>query len=107
VIAGNALGLTSNLRGRRTSVHGGHVEIIRTRGSDDGALLHPLSAVRHRPAFPIDVENNSVGIFELPLEVIVVRIAQIKEELAAGVLDLPLLVRQVINLEAEMMHPNE
>src|SRR5512140_2141361 len=53
------------------------------------------------PALPVDVEDDAVRIAELALEAVVLRFAEIEEELAAGLLDLLLLLRQVVALEAE------
>src|SRR5262245_37933766 len=55
------------------------------------------------PTLPVDVEHDAVRVFELALEALVLRLAEIEEELAAGALDLLLLRRQVVALKAEMM----
>src|SRR5579862_6289500 len=55
------------------------------------------------PAFPVNVEDDAVGVFELPLEAVVLGLAEIEEEFAAGLFDLPLLFWQVVALEAEMV----
>src|SRR5262245_32063970 len=61
----------------------------------------------HGPALPIDVEDDAVGVLELALEIVVVGIAQIEEELAPGLLDPLLLLREVVALEAEVMDADE
>src|SRR6202023_2193858 len=66
----------------------------------DGVLdLSP----RQLPAFPVDVEDNAVGIFELAFEPVVLRLAEIEEKLAARLFDLLLLRRQVVALKTEMV----
>src|SRR5882724_10071883 len=55
------------------------------------------------PALPVDIENDAVRVAELALEAVVLRLAEIEEELAAGLLDLLLLLRHVVALEAEVM----
>src|SRR6201999_729384 len=54
-------------------------------------------------ALPVDVEDDAVGVLELPLEAVVLRVAEIVEKIAAGLLDLLLLRRQVGALEAEVV----
>src|SRR5690349_9197410 len=60
-------------------------------------------ALGQRPAFVVDVEDDSVRIAELALEVVVVRIAEIEKELSAGALDPLLLLLDVVALEAEVV----
>src|SRR4051812_12786543 len=55
------------------------------------------------PALPVDVEDDAVRVLELALEAVVIGIAEIEEELAAGLLDLLLLRRHVVALEAEVV----
>src|SRR5712672_3301145 len=55
------------------------------------------------PALPVDVEDDSVRVLELALKALVPRIAEIEEELAAGLLDLLLLRRKIVALKAEMV----
>ena len=59
------------------------------------------------PALPVDVEDDAVRILELALEAVVLGVAEIVEELAAGLLDLLLLRRQVVALEAEVVDADE
>jgi hypothetical protein len=63
--------------------------------------------LRQRPAFPVDVEDDAVRVLELALEIVVVRIAEIEEELSARGLDLLLLLFDVVALEAEMVDADE
>src|SRR5580692_9388587 len=60
-------------------------------------------APRELPAFPVDVEDNAVGIFELAFETVVLRLAEVEEKLAARRFDLLLLRRQVVALKTEMV----
>src|SRR6202008_4377207 len=55
------------------------------------------------PALPVDVEDDAVRVLELALKAVVLRHAEIVEELGAGRLDLLLLGGQVVALEAEVV----
>src|SRR5580704_12381044 len=55
------------------------------------------------PALPVEIEDDAVWILELALEAVVVRVAEIVEELGAGGFDFLLLRRQVVALKTEMM----
>src|SRR2546429_10021955 len=64
-------------------------------------------ARRHRPALPVDIEDDAVRVLELALEVVVVRVAEVEEELAAGRFDLLLLRLEIVALEAEVVDADE
>src|ERR1700720_2439801 len=75
-----------------------------------GALGRPQTAdgvldlsPRELPAFPVDVEDNAVGIFELAFETVVLRLAEIKKNLPARLFNFLLLRRQVVALKTEMV----
>jgi len=83
--------------------------LLRRRPAARRGSLAPAGhlALRQRPAFPVDVEDDAVRVPELALEIVVVRIAEIEEELSARGLDLLLLLLDVVALEAEMMDADE
>src|SRR5262249_9373896 len=66
-----------------------------------------LFARGHDPAGIVDIEDDAVGVLELPLETLLPFIAEIEEELAARRLDRGLLGLEIIGLEAEMMYAHE
>src|SRR6185503_19145951 len=74
----------------------------RPLGGEAALGVHNL-AFGELPALPVDVEDDAVRVLELALEAVVLGLAQIEEELAAGLLDLLLLRRQVVALEAEVV----
>src|SRR4029077_3902230 len=54
-----------------------------------------------------DVEDHPVGVLELPLEIALPLIAQIEEECAAGLLDAPSRLVEIVDLKAEVMRADE
>jgi DNA replication protein DnaC len=64
-------------------------------------------ALGQSPALPVDIEDDAVRVLELALEIVVVWIAEIEEEFAAGRFDLFLLRVHVLALKAEMMDADE
>src|SRR5580704_673238 len=77
---------------------------LRRPQTADGVLdLSP----RELPAFPVDVEDNAIGIFELAFEPVVLRLAEIEEKLAARRFNLLLLRRQVVALKTEMVNADK
>jgi hypothetical protein len=55
------------------------------------------------PAVLGNVEHDPIGVLELALEVAVPLVAEVEEELAAGRLDAPLRLGEVVDLKAEMV----
>src|SRR5688572_27210767 len=55
------------------------------------------------PALPVDVEDDAVRVLELALEALVLGLAEIEEKHATRLLDLLLLLRHVVALEAEVV----
>src|SRR5688500_10283597 len=66
-----------------------------------------LIPVRALPAVLRDIEDHAVGVLELALEVAVSLVAEVEEELTAGCLDLFLRLREVLDLDAEVMRADE
>src|SRR5690348_16526172 len=60
-------------------------------------------AVRALPAVFGNIEDHSVGIFELALEIAVALLAKIEEELAAVGFDALLRFGKILDLKAEMV----
>lgn len=52
-----------------------------------------------------DIEDDSIGILELSLEISFPLVAEIEEERSARRLDTPLCLGQIINLKSEMIGP--
>ena len=50
-----------------------------------------------------NVEDDAVRILELALEISLSLVAEVEEELAAGLLDAPLRLDEIVDLEAEMI----
>src|ERR1700719_1716195 len=75
-----------------------------------GPLMRPtnlLRPIRAHPATLGNVEDHPVRVLELALEVSVPFVAEVEEELAAGALDAPLRVGEVVDLEAEVVRADE
>jgi hypothetical protein len=60
-------------------------------------------AVGPLPAVLGNIENDAVGIFELPFKIAMTFVAEIEEEFPAMGLDALLGFGQIVDLEAEMM----
>src|SRR5262245_29134103 len=66
------------------------------------------SACRSGPALLRNIEDDAVRVLELAFEVFLLGVlAEVEEELAAGRLNPPLRLLQVVHLETEMMGANE
>ena len=70
-------------------------------------LLGGLLARRHCPAGIVDVEDDAVRILELALETFLALLAEIEEELAAGVFDRRLPLLEIVDLETDVMNADE
>src|SRR5437660_585432 len=68
------------------------------------ALRRPIGA---DPATLGNVEDHPVRVLELALEVSVPFVAEVEEKLAAGALDAPLRVGEVVDLKAEVVRADE
>src|SRR5215475_9140818 len=66
-----------------------------------------LVAVGPLPTVFRNIEDHPVGVLELALEIAVALVAEIEEKLAAIGLDALLRLREVVDLEAEMMRADE
>jgi hypothetical protein len=59
------------------------------------------------PAVLGNVEDDAVRVLELALEIPFALVAEVEEELPAGVLDAPLGLGEIVDLEAEMVGADE
>src|SRR5215469_15657954 len=64
-------------------------------------------AVGADPAALRNIEDDPIRVLELALEVSFAFIAEVEEEFAAGLLDAVLRLRQIIDLEAEVVCAHE
>src|SRR5215475_7977907 len=88
-----------------------HAVLARFFGEDAdrrrrGEVIH-FGAVGTGPAVLRNVEDHAVGVLELALEVTVPLVAEVEEELAAGLLDAALGVGEIVDLEAEVVRADE
>src|SRR5580704_2720888 len=72
----------------------------------ESASLLPVT-IGALPAVLGNIEDDAVGVLELALEIAVTFVAEIEEEFAAGRLDAPLGLDEIVDLEAEVVRADK